>query len=114
MDRSNLESITPKLRESGVTALLDFNPSLLPTSSTLLSTLIKTGVSNYLEFKLLTQVFLYLNDSLCSGPMCKEDVFGDPSVGLLEKRKLMRFFKGLVEGLVLDIGNQKTRVELTF
>jgi Rab proteins geranylgeranyltransferase component A len=83
-------------------------PSIVPSIGPLIDTLVNSGVSRYVKFKLLDGVGLYANasnngdkqgsssaheqgGSVKTVPGSKEDVFKSKELGLLQKRKLMKF-----------------------
>ncbi|CAD6570829.1 MAG: Rab proteins geranylgeranyltransferase component A [Tremellales sp. Tagirdzhanova-0007] len=72
---------------------LSLFPSILPSRGPLISTLIASEVSRYISFRLLDSISVW--DPSTSGvrrvPGSKEEIFKDKSVGLIEKRKLMKF-----------------------
>jgi RAB protein geranylgeranyltransferase component A len=65
----------------------------------LITTLIKSDVSKYVTFRMLDSVSVWDEEhagergrgGLRKVPGSKEEVFKDKSVGLVEKRKLMKF-----------------------
>lgn len=75
-------------------------PCLVPASGPIIASLIASGVSRYGGFCLLNAVAVCsprdeqrLEEAwdLAKVPASKEDVFKDRSMGLLDKRKLMKF-----------------------
>jgi RAB protein geranylgeranyltransferase component A len=54
--------------------------------------LLETGVANYVEFKLLDNVFILHDKKLMQVPVNKEDIFLNEQMSLVEKRKLMKLF----------------------
>lgn len=60
--------------------------------------LLRTGTNQYMEFKSVDATFVGDNKgNLWSVPDSRAAIFKDKSLGLVEKNKLMRFFK-LVQG----------------
>ncbi|KAG8828131.1 Rab proteins geranylgeranyltransferase component A [Serendipita sp. 401] len=91
------------LRESRHYAL-SLSPSIVPSTGPLVDTLVGSGVARYVPFKLLDAVGLYSHQGKEAGsngpvngeqvrlvPASKEDVFKSKDLGLLQKRKLMKF-----------------------
>jgi RAB protein geranylgeranyltransferase component A len=83
-------------------------PSIVPSIGPLIDALVNSGVSRYVKFKLLDGVGLYASasnsgaeqgdgfsqerfGSVKTVPGSKEDVFKSKELGLLQKRKLMKF-----------------------
>lgn len=77
--------------------LVDLSPKLMFAKSDILALLIKSRVSQYLEFKQLGCFHTYENDSFEKVPGSKEDIFTDQTLSLLTKRSLMRFMKFVLE-----------------
>lgn len=77
--------------------LVDLTPKIVFAKSDILALLIKSRVSQYLEFKQLGSFHTYENDSFEKVPGSKEDIFTDQSLSLLTKRSLMRFMKFVLE-----------------
>lgn len=73
-------------------------PSVVSSVGPLIDTLVKSGVSRYVKFKLLDGVGLYAGNeggSVKTVPGSKEDVFKSKELGLLQKRKLMKFMMAI-------------------
>ncbi len=70
---------------------LSLYPALLPSRGTLIQTLIDSGVSKYVGFRLLDGVAVWDGAEAQRVPGSKEDVFKDKTVSLVDKRRLMRF-----------------------
>lgn len=69
---------------------------MLPSRGPLISTLIDSDVSKYVSFRLLDSVSIWDSAAGDGGglqrvPGSKEDVFKDKSVGLVDKRRMMKF-----------------------
>lgn len=108
-------TLTPELERDRRRYALSLYPAILPARGTLISTLIASDVSKYVGFRLLDSVGVWegaLGTSSSSSenagarteaaetqvrgqvrrvPGNKEDVFKDKSVGLVDKRRLMKF-----------------------
>jgi RAB protein geranylgeranyltransferase component A len=106
-------TLTPELERDRRRYALSLYPAILPARGTLISTLIASDVSKYVGFRLLDSVGVWegaLGTSSPENPGArteaaetqarsqvrrvpgnKEDVFKDKSVGLVDKRKLMKF-----------------------
>ncbi|KAK9470628.1 GDP dissociation inhibitor-domain-containing protein [Dipodascopsis tothii] len=76
---------------------VDLSPHVLFTRSDLLSLLIKSRVSRYLEFKPVGSFHTFEQDSFEKVPGTKEDIFTSQTLTLLTKRSLMRFIKFVAE-----------------
>lgn len=75
---------------------LSLFPAVLPSRGPLISTLIASDVSKYVSFKLLDSVAIWDLSTGDGGglqrvPGSKEEVFKDKSIGLVDKRRLMKF-----------------------
>ncbi|KAK9365778.1 GDP dissociation inhibitor-domain-containing protein [Lipomyces kononenkoae] len=76
---------------------IDLSPHILFTRVDLLSLLIKSRVSRYLEFKPLGSFHTFEQDSFEKVPGTKEDIFTSQTLTLLTKRSLMRFMKFVID-----------------
>eukprot|EP00158_Paraphelidium_tribonemae_P006227 Partr_v1_DN27735_c1_g1_i4_m67044 putative RAB escort protein len=79
---------------------IDIGPKLLLSNGPMVDLLVSSGVSRYLEFKLLPHLFLssfHKRDEWFRMPFSKEDVFVDKSIPLMKKRKLMKIIKCLLD-----------------
>lgn len=73
---------------------ISLSPVLIPSVSGFVDTLVHSGVSKYVSFKLIEATLtLEKGPSLRKVPGSKEDIFTDQSLSLLEKRKLMKFLQ---------------------
>jgi RAB protein geranylgeranyltransferase component A len=68
----------------------------LPSRGPLISTLISSGVSKYVSFRILDSVSIWQEQEQGGGnvrrvPGSKEQVFKDKEVSLMDKRRLMKF-----------------------
>ncbi|KAI8907659.1 GDP dissociation inhibitor [Powellomyces hirtus] len=70
---------------------LELCPKLLYSRGGLVELLAKSGVGRYLEFKALDQIYLFWEGKVEQAPGSKEDVFGNQTVSLVDKRRLMKF-----------------------
>ena len=72
---------------------LSLFPAILPSRGSLITTLINSGVSKYVSFRLLDSVSLYDEATKTARrvPGSKESVFKDKEISLMEKRRLMKF-----------------------
>ncbi|KAI8816621.1 GDP dissociation inhibitor [Fimicolochytrium jonesii] len=73
---------------------LDLSPKLLYARGPLVELLITSGVGKYLEFKALEQIWMGWEGAVEVVPGSKEDVFANKTVGLVEKRRLMKVLAG--------------------
>ncbi|KAK9453875.1 GDP dissociation inhibitor-domain-containing protein [Dipodascopsis uninucleata] len=76
---------------------IDLSPHILFTRTDLLTLLIQSRVSRYLEFKPLGSFHTFEQDSFEKVPGSKEDIFTSQSLTLMTKRCLMRFMKFVIE-----------------
>lgn len=72
-------------------------PKLAFCGGQLVDLLLRSGASNYLEFKDLESTFMWNMQGLSPVPSSRADVFRDRSLSNAEKRHLMRFFKLVVD-----------------
>jgi hypothetical protein len=85
------------LRKASRDYSLSLAPLLIPSVSPLIDTLVASGVSRYSTFRLLESTSIYVpaaSDDVGGEarrvPGSKEDVFKDKTIGLREKRSLMK------------------------
>ncbi|KAJ3025220.1 UNVERIFIED_CONTAM: Rab proteins geranylgeranyltransferase component A [Siphonaria sp. JEL0065] len=90
------EDIAPLLKDSR-RFTLELSPKLIYSSGSLVDVMIKSNVSNYLEFRALETTQLLWENALESVPCSKEDIFKNESIGLLEKRRLMKLLSQFVD-----------------
>ncbi|PVF99147.1 FAD/NAD(P)-binding domain-containing protein [Serendipita vermifera] len=83
---------TESLRQSRDYAI-SLTPSILSATGPMIDTLVASGVARYVPFKLLDAVGLYdeAKAEVKMVPGSKEDVFKSKELGVLQKRKLMKF-----------------------
>ncbi|KAF9452027.1 FAD/NAD(P)-binding domain-containing protein [Macrolepiota fuliginosa MF-IS2] len=68
------------------------SPTIIPSIGPFIDALIQSGVSKYSGFRLLDHVAVYDGaGGLKNVPGSKEDVFKNQDIGLVQKRRLMRF-----------------------
>jgi RAB protein geranylgeranyltransferase component A len=70
---------------------LSLFPAVLPSRGPLIQTLISSGVSKYVSFRILNSVSVWQEDTIRRVPGSKEQVFKDKEISLMEKRRLMKF-----------------------
>jgi len=72
---------------------LSLFPAVLPSRGPLIQTLIYSGVSKYVSFRILNSVSVWegVNETIRRVPGSKEQVFKDKEISLMEKRRLMKF-----------------------
>ncbi|KAJ3165126.1 hypothetical protein HDU88_004845 [Geranomyces variabilis] len=70
---------------------LELTPRILYSRGSLVDLLANSGVGRYLEFRPLDGIHLFWNGAAEQVPGSKEDVFGNSSVSLVDKRRLMKF-----------------------
>ena len=65
---------------------------MLPAVGPFISSLVSSGVSKYSGFRLVDTVSVYdASGRVSNVPGSKEDIFKSKEIGLIEKRRLMRF-----------------------
>ncbi|KAJ3181019.1 hypothetical protein HDU87_001669 [Geranomyces variabilis] len=89
---------TPHSRHALLTLLrtsrqynLELSPRIIYSRGALVDLLANSGVGRYLEFRPLDRIHLFWDGRTEQVPGSKEDVFGNGSVSLVEKRRLMKF-----------------------
>ncbi|KAJ3163565.1 hypothetical protein HDU86_000146 [Geranomyces michiganensis] len=70
---------------------LELSPRILYSRGALVELLANSGVGRYLEFRPLDGIHLLWEGRAEQVPGSKEDVFGNKSVSLVDKRRLMKF-----------------------
>ncbi|WRT65664.1 uncharacterized protein IL334_002609 [Kwoniella shivajii] len=88
---SSTTPLTPQLENDRRRYSLSLFPSILPSRGSLIDTLIASDVSKYVSFKLLDSTSIYAEEGVKKVPGSKEEIFKDKSIGLVDKRKLMKF-----------------------
>jgi Rab proteins geranylgeranyltransferase component A len=69
-------------------------PSFISSIGPIISSLISSGVAKYGGFRLLERVGVYDQSGIIKHvPGTKEDVFKNKDINLIDKRRLMRFFR---------------------
>jgi RAB protein geranylgeranyltransferase component A len=78
---------------------IELTPRVLFANSPLIDNLRDAGVQDYLEFRALSDFYLYdaSNKALKRVPSSKEDIFTDKAMPLLTKRRLMKFVKACAD-----------------
>ncbi|WVQ79147.1 hypothetical protein IAT38_001243 [Cryptococcus sp. DSM 104549] len=91
--QASTSALTPSLEADRRRYALSLFPAVLPSRGALIDTLISSDVSKYVSFRMLDSVAVWdeAEGGIRRVPGSKEEVFKDKSVGLLEKRKLMKF-----------------------
>eukprot|EP01100_Stratorugosa_tubuloviscum_P006092 TRINITY_DN2646_c0_g1_i2.p1 TRINITY_DN2646_c0_g1~~TRINITY_DN2646_c0_g1_i2.p1 ORF type:complete len:568 (-),score=243.52 TRINITY_DN2646_c0_g1_i2:76-1779(-) len=69
----------------------DLLVKLIYSASSFIKTLIKTKITHYIDFLCVGQGYMYIDQTFKQIPCSKADVFRNKHLGLLEKRKLMKF-----------------------
>jgi RAB protein geranylgeranyltransferase component A len=85
---SNLDESLTKNRRRYALSLF---PAILPSRGPLIQTLINSGVSKYVSFRMLNSVSVWQEHGIRRVPGSKEQVFKDKEISLMEKRRLMKF-----------------------
>lgn len=71
---------------------IDLLPKLIWSRSVVIDTLIRAGVSRYMEFKTIQHLYVQVQgQNLVQVPVSKADVFRTADLSLIEKRQLMKF-----------------------
>ena len=85
--------LTPTLENDRRRYALSLFPAVLPSRGPLIHTLIDSEVSKYVSFRLLESISVWDAEtaSVHRVPGSKEEVFKDSSIGLRDKRKLMKY-----------------------
>lgn len=89
----------PSLLDNSRQYSISLSPSLVTSSGILVDHLVQSGVSKYGGFQLLEAVGVVQHKPNSSGsrlrivPLSKEDIFTDPGLSLLSKRKLMKLLQ---------------------
>ena len=97
--RDGPPTLPPTLKKRSRSYALSLTPTLIPANSIFVDTLVSSGVSNYVNFRLLEGIGVYDEGEgkgkgkgrIRKVPASKEDVFKDPTLSLIEKRRLMKF-----------------------
>jgi Rab proteins geranylgeranyltransferase component A len=104
---------------------ISLTPSIVSSVGPLIDTLVNSGVSRYVKFKLLDGVGLYASSTSTGDersaeerfgtvktvPGSKEDVFKSKELGLLQKRKLMKFLMATASQSDKSPGKESTSVD---
>jgi RAB protein geranylgeranyltransferase component A len=76
---------------------IDLMPKLLYCRGSLVELLISSDVAKYCEFRSVTRVLTYIGGKLEQVPCSRADVFASHSVGVIEKRMLMKLLTFCLE-----------------
>lgn len=74
---------------------IDLTPKVIWSRSIVIDTLIRAGVSRYMEFKTLQHLCMHAEGEMIQVPVSKADVFKTSNISLIEKRQLMKFITTL-------------------
>eukprot|EP01028_Stygiella_incarcerata_P008100 TRINITY_DN343_c0_g1_i2.p1 TRINITY_DN343_c0_g1~~TRINITY_DN343_c0_g1_i2.p1 ORF type:complete len:502 (-),score=145.29 TRINITY_DN343_c0_g1_i2:209-1645(-) len=74
---------------------LDLSPSVLLASGSMVSTLVRSSLSHYIDFCLVDSLLVWSDekDDLIKVPSSKSDIFSSSDISIVEKRLLMRFLQ---------------------
>lgn len=77
---------------------IDLAPNLYFSNGKLIDILIKSDVSKYCEFKLITRILTFIKESngnayLEQIPTCRADIFKSKNLSIIEKRLMMQFLQ---------------------
>ena len=90
---TSITPLTPSLESDRRRYALSLYPSILPSRGALITILIASDVSKYVSFRALDAVSVWEegSHSVRRVPGSKEEVFKEKGIGLVEKRRLMKF-----------------------
>ena len=90
---ASTSALTPTLENDRRRYALSLFPAVLPSRGPLIHTLIDSEVSKYVSFRLLESISVWDAETASAHrvPGSKEEVFKDSSIGLRDKRKLMKY-----------------------
>mmetsp|Transcript_27116 Transcript_27116/g.75795 ORF Transcript_27116/g.75795 Transcript_27116/m.75795 type:complete len:580 (+) Transcript_27116:28-1767(+) len=72
---------------------LDLTPRGVFAVSPLIDALLHSGITSYVDFKIIRRAYISLNEALHVVPSSKADIFQSQILGLMEKRKLGNFLQ---------------------
>ncbi|KAI8331006.1 GDP dissociation inhibitor [Chlamydoabsidia padenii] len=72
---------------------IDLIPKFMMANGEIVKFLLHTGVTRYLEFKQIAGSFVYKNGSISHMPANETEAIASPLMGLVEKRRLQKFFE---------------------
>jgi len=90
---ARLQSRMSKLVEQSRQFNLDLYPKLLYSQGELVDLLVSSSIGKYLEFKSLSNLLITTGETTHVIPCSKEDIFASESLGLADKRRLMKALK---------------------
>eukprot|EP01117_Protostelium_nocturnum_P008990 TRINITY_DN3229_c0_g1_i1.p1 TRINITY_DN3229_c0_g1~~TRINITY_DN3229_c0_g1_i1.p1 ORF type:complete len:607 (+),score=242.03 TRINITY_DN3229_c0_g1_i1:30-1823(+) len=76
---------------------IDLIPKYYLANGLEIATLVSSGVSTYLEFKLCDGMYMATSDGIQLVPCSQSDVFKSKYIGLLEKRHLTKFIEAVIQ-----------------
>ncbi|CAE7153531.1 unnamed protein product [Rhizoctonia solani] len=90
---SELSSFNPTFHPSLVSRqyALSLTPHLIPATGPFIAALVNSGVSRYGSFVLPKRVVVRTQEGFKNVPANKQDVFKDKAIGLVQKRRLIKF-----------------------
>ncbi|KAF7458148.1 Rab GDP dissociation inhibitor [Cryptosporidium felis] len=96
---------------------IDLVPKVLFSRGNLVNLIISCGISGYLDFQGIEDVFYAEkaeqgSATLTRTPYSKKDIFASSDLGLVEKRQIMRLFGGISD--VLEISKIENKMDLDF
>ncbi|KAI9336919.1 GDP dissociation inhibitor [Obelidium mucronatum] len=95
----------PTLMKDSRKYSIELSPKLIYSSGALVDLMIKSNVSNYLEFRAVETTHFWWENGLEAVPSSKEDIFSNESIGLLEKRRLMKLLSKFVDASLSPPGS---------
>ncbi|KAG8715406.1 Rab proteins geranylgeranyltransferase component A [Ceratobasidium sp. 423] len=90
---AELSSLNPTFHPSLVSRQfsLSLTPHLIPATGPFIAALVNSGVSRYGSFVLPKRVVVRTQEGFKNVPANKQDVFRDKAIGLVQKRRLIKF-----------------------
>ncbi|CAE6508948.1 unnamed protein product [Rhizoctonia solani] len=90
---SELSSFDPTFHPSLISRQysLSLTPHLIPATGPFIAALVNSGVSRYGSFVLPKRVVIRTQEGFKNVPANKQDVFKDKAIGLVQKRRLIKF-----------------------
>ncbi|KAL5637217.1 hypothetical protein ACGC1H_001009 [Rhizoctonia solani] len=90
---SELSSFNPTFHPSLVSRQysISLTPHLIPATGPFIAALVNSGVSRYGSFVLPKRVVVRTQEGFKNVPANKQDVFKDKAIGLVQKRRLIKF-----------------------
>ena len=107
--RANVNRVARALRNAR-RFTIDLTPRLILCRGKTVDALVESNVSKYLEFKSLDSTVCLGDDGPVKVPCSKSEVFRSKSLGMIEKRQLMKFLQFCNDRRVKSEGKSVDRV----